>query len=98
MKLDRLDTAHPAFRQAEADTGDRVRRLLAVNGRKSVDALHRELGRGMWGRCGMSRHGGRLTPALEQICGLPGEVLRGRYVGRFGEHTAELPSPASFGS
>ena len=85
MKLDRLDTAHPAFRQAEADTGDRVRRLLAVNGRKSVDAFHRELGRVMWDRCGMSRNGAGLTAAIEQICGLREEFWRDVYVGGKGE-------------
>jgi len=85
MKLDRLDTAHPAFRQAEADTGDRVRRLLAVNGRKSVDAFHRELGRIMWDRCGMSRNGAGLAAAIEQICGLREEFWRDVYVGGKGE-------------
>ena len=85
VKLDRLDTAHPAFRQAEADTGDRVRRLLAVNGRKSVDAFHRELGRVMWDRCGMSRDGAGLTAAIEQICGLREEFWRDVYVGGKGE-------------
>jgi len=85
MKLDRLDTAHPAFRQAEADTGERVRRLLAVNGRKSVDAFHRELGRIMWDRCGMSRNGAGLTAAIEQVCGLREEFWRDVYVGGKGE-------------
>src|SRR5881398_421993 len=37
-KLDKLDTAHPAFRRTQAEVSDRVNKLVAAGGRKSVDA------------------------------------------------------------
>src|SRR5256885_1790493 len=48
--------SHAAVRQVERDVDERITRLLAVNGRRSVDQFHRELGRRMWDRCGMSRN------------------------------------------
>jgi succinate dehydrogenase / fumarate reductase flavoprotein subunit len=84
-KLATVDAAHPAFRQAVAEVGDRVRRLLAVNGRKSVDAFHRELGRLMWDKCGMSRTAAGLAEAMERICGTREAFWRDVYVGGKGE-------------
>src|ERR1700682_1955009 len=43
------------FKQALADTQDRVKRLLGAKGSRSVDSFHRELGHVMWEYCGMAR-------------------------------------------
>src|SRR5439155_716856 len=51
-----VDPEHPAFHQIRGEVAERVRRLLAASGRKTVDAFHRELGRVMWDKCGMSRN------------------------------------------
>ncbi len=80
-----LDATHPAFRETGAQVGDRVARLLAVNGGKSVDAFHRELGLLMWDQCGMSRTAAGLTAALERICAMREEFWRDVYVGGRGE-------------
>ncbi len=80
-----LDATHPAFRETGAQVGDRVARLLAVNGGKSVDAFHRELGLLMWDQCGMSRTAAGLTAALERICAMREEFWRNVYVGGRGE-------------
>jgi succinate dehydrogenase / fumarate reductase flavoprotein subunit len=53
----------PAFEQAEEDAAARVKRLLDVSGRRTVDDFHRELGRIMWEYCGMSRTDEGLTKA-----------------------------------
>ncbi len=84
-KLEPLDETHPAFRQTAAEVGERVRKLLAVNGRRSVDAFHRELGRVMWDRCGMSRNAQGLKAAVEQIRALREQFWRDVYVGGKGE-------------
>ncbi len=60
------DSASP-FRQTEHEVSDRVTKLLAVDGRRSVDSFHRELGRLMWDRCGMSRSREGLTDAIDRI-------------------------------
>lgn len=51
----------------ERDVRDRVHRLLSVNGDRSVDSFHRELGRLMWDYCGMERNEEGLRKALDKI-------------------------------
>ena len=62
-----VDDSASAFRQTEHEVSDRVTKLLAVDGRRSVDSFHRELGRLMWDRCGMSRTREGLTDAIDRI-------------------------------
>jgi succinate dehydrogenase / fumarate reductase flavoprotein subunit len=62
-----IETSHAAFKAAEAETAARIARLLAVKGKRSVDSLHRELGKLMWDYCGMSRSEEGLRHALEVI-------------------------------
>ncbi len=73
---DRLAPDHPAFRQAEEDVSARIRKLLGVNGRRTVDSLHRELGRLLWDQCGMVRNAGGLQAALDRIPALREEFWR----------------------
>ena len=73
-KLERVSTDHAAFRQVEAEVSERTRRLLGVQGSRSVDSFHRELGRLMWERCGMSRNRTGLEEAIGQI-----QELRARF-------------------
>jgi succinate dehydrogenase / fumarate reductase, flavoprotein subunit len=58
---------HAEFRAAEAAVGDRVQKLLAVGGRRTVMSFHRELGKIMWDECGMSRNASGLAKALQRI-------------------------------
>jgi len=60
-------TDHPEFRKAENDVQARTRRLLAVDGKRSVDSFHRELGLLLWDKCGMARNAAGLTEALNRI-------------------------------
>jgi succinate dehydrogenase / fumarate reductase flavoprotein subunit len=63
----RPGTDHPAFKQAEADVRERIQRLLAIRGRRSVESFHRELGLLLWDNCGMARSEKSLTRALSRI-------------------------------
>jgi succinate dehydrogenase / fumarate reductase flavoprotein subunit len=58
---------HPAFAAAERDVKGRADRLLSVNGNKTVDQFHIELGRLMWEKCGMERNEAGLKEALAKI-------------------------------
>jgi succinate dehydrogenase / fumarate reductase flavoprotein subunit len=58
---------HPAFRQTEQEVSERGQRLLGVNGTRSVDSFHRDLGKLMWNQCGMSRNASGLQDALDKI-------------------------------
>lgn len=68
--LDKVDASHPAAVEARTDVEDRVQRLLAVNGDRTVDSFHRELGQIMWEHCGMERSEAGLRKAIDEIRGL----------------------------
>ncbi|MEV6710038.1 fumarate reductase/succinate dehydrogenase flavoprotein subunit [Micromonospora wenchangensis] len=65
--LDKVDASHPAAVQARRDVEDRIARLLAVNGDRTVDSFHRELGQIMWEHCGMERSEAGLRKAIDEI-------------------------------
>ena len=58
---------HAAFRDAEREVAQRIERLLSINGSRTVESLHRELGRVMWDHCGIARNATRLREALSTI-------------------------------
>jgi succinate dehydrogenase / fumarate reductase flavoprotein subunit len=60
-------TDHPAFKDAERAVKEKVDGLLAVNGNKTVDTFHMELGRIMWDNCGMSRNADGLKQAITRL-------------------------------
>lgn len=62
-----VDTAHPAFEQAKKDVEERINKLLALKGTKTVDEFHRELGHIMWEYCGMARNEEGLKKAKGMI-------------------------------
>ena len=64
---------HPEFLRAEQDVKARVNKLLGINGKRSVDSFHRELGLLMWDKCGMARDRAGLLEALERIPALRAE-------------------------
>ena len=73
----------PEFRKAEQDVHSRIDRLLKVNGTRSLDSFHRELGLLLWEKCGMSRHEKGLREALQKIPELRQEFWRNvRVLGR----------------
>jgi succinate dehydrogenase / fumarate reductase flavoprotein subunit len=63
----KLDTSHAAFKEAEAAVKGRIERLMGVNGTRSVDSFHKELGKIMWEHCGMARNRQGLEAALQKI-------------------------------
>jgi succinate dehydrogenase / fumarate reductase flavoprotein subunit len=66
-KLEKIDTSHPAFVEAEFEVKQRTNRLLSIKGKRTVDSFHRELGKIMWDNCGMSRTEASLKEALKRI-------------------------------
>ena len=62
-----LDTSHAAFAETEAEVTRRAQRLLGINGKRTVDSFHRELGHIMWDECGMARNERGLRQALKRI-------------------------------
>jgi succinate dehydrogenase / fumarate reductase flavoprotein subunit len=62
-----LPTDHEAFAAVEAETDSRLARLLAIDGKRTVDSLHRELGKICEDYCGMSRERQGLSGAIGKI-------------------------------
>ena len=60
-------TDHPEFVKAENEVRERTKRMLDVNGKRSVDSFHRELGLLLWDKCGMARNAAGLQEALARI-------------------------------
>ncbi|MFG1871649.1 fumarate reductase/succinate dehydrogenase flavoprotein subunit [Micromonospora arborensis] len=65
--LEKVDASHPAAVEARTDVENRVQRLLAINGDRTVDSFHRELGQIMWEHCGMERSEAGLRKAIDEI-------------------------------
>jgi succinate dehydrogenase / fumarate reductase, flavoprotein subunit len=62
-----VDGSHPAVIEAVDGVRARIKKLLSVNGSRTVDSFHRELGRLMWDFCGMERSEEGLRKALTRI-------------------------------
>jgi len=65
---------HPAVVEALNNVKDRVNRLLAIQGTRTVDSFHKELGNIMWEYCGMERTEEGRTYAIGRIRQLREEV------------------------
>ncbi|MFF1956798.1 fumarate reductase/succinate dehydrogenase flavoprotein subunit [Streptomyces sp. NPDC058220] len=64
---DEIDDSHPEVAEAVADTEDRLRLLLAVDGDRTPDSFHKEIGELLWDHCGMARTEEGLRKALDRI-------------------------------
>jgi succinate dehydrogenase / fumarate reductase flavoprotein subunit len=62
-----LSADHPEARAAVEVAEAQQTRLLGINGKRTVDSFHMELGRIMWNHCGMARNAEGLTEALQRI-------------------------------
>lgn len=64
---EKIPTDHPSFREAENQIKDQINKLLSIKGSKTVDQIHRELGKVMWDYCGMSRTAEGLKSAKAKV-------------------------------
>jgi succinate dehydrogenase / fumarate reductase flavoprotein subunit len=90
-KLDAVTTDHEECGTVVRDVGERTEKLLAINGSRSVDSLHRELGTLMLDECGMSRNEKGLKESIEKIRALKAEFWSDvRVTGQGAELNQEL--------
>jgi succinate dehydrogenase / fumarate reductase flavoprotein subunit len=75
-KPERIDTGHAAFKSAEREVEERTKKLLSIDGKRTVMSFHRELGKIMWDYCGMSRNEAGLKTALQRVVQLRDEFWR----------------------
>jgi len=74
--FEKVDDAHPAAAEALADARGRIDKLLSINGTRTVDSFHKELGNIMWEYCGMERREEGLKIAIGKIRELREEFWR----------------------
>jgi len=66
-KPGQIDTNNAACTQAEFEVKQRNKQLLGIDGKRTVDSFHRELGSVLWNNCGMARSDTSLREALDKI-------------------------------
>ena len=67
IQVPRFSTDAPEFVAAEKAVNDKIAKLMAIKGTRSVDSIHKELGLVMWDNVGMARTKESLENALKEI-------------------------------
>ena len=65
--LQNVSSDHPAFKESSAAVKERIKRLLSIQGTRTVDDFHKQLGLIMWDHCGMARNNEGLQKAQTMI-------------------------------
>jgi succinate dehydrogenase / fumarate reductase flavoprotein subunit len=66
-KFELVGDSHPEIRNAMACVRQTINKLISINGKRTVDSFHRQLGKIVWDYCGMSRNAEGLETAIQQI-------------------------------
>ncbi|MBM4063957.1 MAG: succinate dehydrogenase (quinone) flavoprotein subunit, partial [Planctomycetes bacterium] len=71
-----VEPDHPEFAKVKQQVAEFTKKLLAVNGKRTVDEFHKALGKIMWTKCGMARNERGLQQALREIPALREEFWK----------------------
>jgi len=71
-----VDDTHPAAKDATDAVSDRINTLLAIDGDRTVDSFHKELGSILWDHCGLERTRAGLEQAIAMVRALKEEFWR----------------------
>ena len=74
--FDKVPEDHPAVVEAQQSVQARIDHFMNINGTRSVDSYHRELGNIMWEYCGMERTEDGLRKAIDLIRALRDDFWR----------------------
>jgi succinate dehydrogenase / fumarate reductase, flavoprotein subunit len=66
-KLEKITAGHEAFVSVQGEVNERIKRIMGVRGKRTVDSFHRELGKILWEHCGMGRTAEGLQQAIDMI-------------------------------
>ena len=87
----KVDTNAPEFEQAEKEVKEKIAKLMAIKGKRSVDDIHKELGHIMWEYVGMARNEAGLKKAIVELDRIKKEFWSNVYVaGKEGNFNQEL--------
>ena len=86
FKEPKTDINAPEFAEAEKAVVEKIEKLFAVKGKRSVDSYHKELGLIMWNNVGMARNEAGLKEAIEKIKALKADFWKNVYVAGENDH------------
>ncbi|MDR3141518.1 MAG: fumarate reductase/succinate dehydrogenase flavoprotein subunit [Tannerellaceae bacterium] len=91
IQTPRFSTDLPEFGEAEKQVKERIDRLMGIQGKRSVDSIHKELGHIMWDHVGMARNAEGLKEAIGMLKKLKKEFWSNvRIPGKAGDLNVEL--------
>ncbi|MBO5188430.1 MAG: fumarate reductase/succinate dehydrogenase flavoprotein subunit [Alistipes sp.] len=76
IQAPKVDTNTPAFEEAEKAVKEKIAKLMSINGKQSVDDIHKKLGHIMWENVGMARTKESLEKAIVEIQALRKEFWK----------------------
>jgi succinate dehydrogenase / fumarate reductase flavoprotein subunit len=71
--FEKIDESHPAVVEARTGVEERINTFMSINGTRTPDSFHKELGAIMWEYCGMERSEAGLRKAIDLIRELKAE-------------------------
>jgi len=74
--FEQIDKNHSEFASLENSVQETTRKLLSINGKRTVDDFHKALGQIMWDHCGMARNNAGLEKARGKIQNLREEFWK----------------------
>jgi succinate dehydrogenase / fumarate reductase, flavoprotein subunit len=75
-KFSKIDTTHAAVKSASDGVETKLKKLLSIKGKRTVDSFHRQLGIAMWNKCGMARNAKGLSELIQEIPALREEFWK----------------------
>ena len=91
IQAPKVKTDTKAFDEAEKGVKEKIAKLLAINGKQSVDDIHKKLGHIMWENVGMARTKESLEKAITEIQALRKELWQDvKVVGKENDFNVEL--------
>lgn len=72
-KLDKISIDKAEFKDSKNAVETELSKLMNIKGARTVESFHKELGRVMWDKCGMSRTAGGLSEAIKSIAKIKDE-------------------------
>jgi succinate dehydrogenase / fumarate reductase flavoprotein subunit len=65
--LSEVNEGHPAFGESVKQVDETLKKMVAIDGKRTVDDFHKELGSLLWENCGMARKDADMLKALKRI-------------------------------
>jgi succinate dehydrogenase / fumarate reductase, flavoprotein subunit len=71
-----IKTDHPEFSKVQKEVAELTAKLLSIKGKRTVDDMHKQLGRIMWNKVGMARNEKGLNEAINEVSELRSEFWK----------------------